>query len=126
MLDPKALCQLELHTDDLEASLRFFEATFDWKPVPITLHEYVVLGVPDDCPYGISLVSHRPQAGDEPRFRSPVVPYFRWEGSIETLLAQVTSHGGGVLWGPRPVPAYGQVYNIVDPGGIQLGIFSPM
>ncbi|MFY7930787.1 MAG: VOC family protein [Oligoflexus sp.] len=125
MLNPQALCQLEFHTVDLEASLRFFAATFGWQPVPITLHEYVVLAVPDDCPFGISLVSHGPQASSESRLQQPVVPYFRWEGSVETLLTLVTRYGGRVLGGPRLIPGYGQVYNLVDPGGIQLGIFGP-
>jgi predicted enzyme related to lactoylglutathione lyase len=123
MLDPQALCQLELHTHHLEATLSFFAATFGWQPVPIGLHEYVVLGVPDACPFGISLVSHQTQA--ETHSRPAIVPYFRWEEPIEPLLERVVGSGGKILWGPRSVPAYGQVYNIMDPGGIQLGLFCP-
>lgn len=117
MLHPKALCQLEFHTNHIESTLAFFEAVFDWKVVPITLHEYVVLEVPSDSPFGISVVATQSKG------RQAVIPYFRWDGSIETLLEKTAAQGGRLVWGPRFVPAYGNLYLIEEPGGIKMGFF---
>ncbi len=122
MLHPHQLCQLELHSENLSATLLYLAAVFGWKSVPITLHEYVVIEVPDDSHMGISVMQIQ---GETPsQGRPPVIPYFRWEKeAIEELLERSEAQGGRLVWGPRPVPAYGQLYLLEEPGGIQIGIF---
>lgn len=118
-LHPNAFCQLALHSDHLEATLAFFEEVFAWKVVPISLHAFTVIEVPGDSTYGISVEARtRPASGEQ-----AVIPYFRWDEEIATLLTKSEKLGGKLLWGPRPVPAYGDLYLIEVPGGIQLGFF---
>ena len=123
MLYPQALCQLELHSDNLAATLLYLAEVFGWRSVPITLHEYVVIEVPEGSAMGISVLQTQRAA----RTRPPVIPYFRMEPEqIEALLERSQANGGRLVFGPRPVPAYGQLYLLEDPGGIQIGLYLPL
>jgi predicted enzyme related to lactoylglutathione lyase len=122
MIHPHRLCQLELHSENIKASIEFFTEIFGWPPVPIAIHEYTVLDVPDDCSFGISIVGHLPQ--EHHPYSSGVVPYFAVEGDMSCILERVEQHGGKQVWGPRPVPGYGQVYCVEDPGGIRIGLYA--
>lgn len=121
MIDPKKLCQLEIHSTNLGATINFFAEVFEWPAVPIAIHDYTVLRVPDDSPFGVSIVSDRSRASSPGG--NGVIPYFAYESNIEDLLLKVQSHGGRILWGPRPFPGYGQVYLLEAPGDIHLGIY---
>ena len=122
MIHPHKLCQLELHSEDSPSSIAFFGEVFGWTAVPIAIHEYTVLSVPDDCSFGISIVGHRPQ--EKHAAVTGVVPYFAMGHDIDMLLAKVEAQGGKLIWGPRPVPGYGQVYLVEDPGGIRVGLYA--
>jgi len=122
MIHPHKLCQLELHSEDKEASITFFGEVFGWPAVPIAIHEYTVLTVPNDCSFGISIVGYK-QHEKHPAV-SGVVPYFVMDHDIEILLPKVEAQGGKLIWGPRSVPGYGQLYLIEDPGGIRVGLYA--
>src|SRR6478735_5157879 len=121
MIHPHRLCQLELHSENTKASIAFFAEVFGWPAVPIAIHEYTVLQVPDDCNFGISIVAHLPQ--DDHPFSTGVVPYFAIDDPVQSFLEKVEQYGGKLVWGPRPMPGYGQLYCIEDPGGIRIGIY---
>ncbi len=118
-MSTRALCQLEFHSQRLEASLDFFRDIFGWPPLPMALQEYTVLEVPSDSPYGVSLIS----APAEHSARQTLVPYFSWD-SLEELLEKVLRAGGKLVAGPRLLPGYGRTVLVEDPGGIQLGFFT--
>jgi predicted enzyme related to lactoylglutathione lyase len=122
MIHPHRLCQLELHSENIKASIDFFAEIFGWLPVPIAIHEYTVLAVPEDCSFGISIVGHLPQ--EHHPYSSGVVPYFAVDGDMSHILERVEKLGGKQVWGPRPVPGYGQVYCVEDPGGIRIGLYA--
>lgn len=124
MIDPNKLCQLELHSTDNSASSKFFADVFGWPTLPVAMHEYSVLVVPKDCPYGISIVRVEAEALTAPL--TGVVPYFALDQDITEFLSKVLEAGGRLIWGPRTAPAYGQIYMIEAPGGIRLGIYLPM
>lgn len=122
-LPPQALCQLEFRSTHLEASLEFFARVLGWPALPMVLHEYVVLQVPSDSPYGVSLVrsaSETALAGIRPQ---QLVPYFRWD-ALDSLIEELSKWGGRLVWGPRTVVGYGRTILVEDPGEIQLGFFS--
>ncbi len=121
MIDPQKLCQLELHSDQPTESLSYFQHVFGWESVPITLHEYSVIQVPKDCPFGISILKHRLE--ERHMQHTGVVPYFHFSGDIAELLELSSKWGGKLIWGPRSVPGYGHVYLFEDPGGIRIGVY---
>ncbi len=122
MIHPQKLCQLELHSENIVASIDFFGQVFGWPAVPIAIHEYTVLTVPENCSFGISIVGHRPQ--ENHIHGSGVVPYFAMEDDFEKILEKVWECGAKLIWGPRAVPGYGQIYLIEDPGRIRLGLYA--
>ena len=147
MIHPNSLCQLELHSRDVEASLNFFAKVFGWPALPITLQDYYVLMVPEDSRFGISVIpapapadSSKNSASDDQSWTIPplsskktdlrstetgVVPYFRMTLPTLDFMTLIEAHHGKVCEGPRTVTAYGVAYKIEDPGGIKLGIFIP-
>ncbi len=122
-LSPQALCQLEFRSKNLEASLKFFAHVLGWPALPMVLHEYVVLEVPADSPYGVSLVRASADAGLEGVHPQQLIPYFRWD-ALDSLIEELSSWGGKLIWGPRPVAGYGRTILVEDPGEIQLGFFT--
>lgn len=124
MIHPHKLCQLELHSVNVQASIAFFGAVFGWTAVPIAIHEYTVLAVPDDCSFGISIVGHG--ADGSPASLPPrgVIPYFAVDQDLTEILEKAEKLGGKQLWGPRPIPGYGQLYCLEDPGGIRIGVYA--
>jgi predicted enzyme related to lactoylglutathione lyase len=121
VLHPKTFCQLELQSTDVPATLKFLVHVLGWKAVPIALHEQVVIDVPSDCPFGISVKA----LADHKRARPTVIPYFRWETSIEDLRCLALQFGGELGDEPQMIPGYGKTYSLSIPGGLVLGIFKP-
>ncbi len=117
-ITPKQLCQIELYAKDLPSSLVFLDKVLGWKAVSISLQDMVVIEVPDDCPFGISLV-----AKEEAALNPGCVPYFEIEGSMEELVNQGLDHGARLFEGPRLIPGYGQAVVLEEPGGLRLGFY---
>ncbi len=117
-VDPGRLCQLEIPVDDLSRALAFYEKVFGWRPVPAEIHEYVVMAVPDSCPFGISLVPRRGATGG-----GGIVPYFAVDDA-EAVAAAALAHGGRRRFGPMALAGYGIVYQLEDSEGNRLGLYA--
>lgn len=117
MLEPTKLCQIEIPVTDLEASVAFFEASFGWKQAPAEMHEYIVMQVPDDCPYGISLVpSKKERNGDS------IVLYFQVEDP-QAIVDAVVKNGGKFRFGPKKLGLYGEIYQVEDLDQNRFGLY---
>ncbi len=112
------ICQLELHVSDLTKSLQFFAEVFGWTAVPADMHEYVVLSVPEDCPFGVALVPDAKRA----RGTGGFIPYFRCDDP-EEILRRVRKAGGTVRFGPKHLASYGDIYQFEDLDGQRFGLF---
>lgn len=117
-LDPKSLCQIEIQVTNLERSQKFFADVFGWMASAAKLHEYIVLDVPKDCPFGVSLV---PSTGGACT-TTQVVLYFSVAGAFE-IAKRAELLGGSKKFGPTKLPAYGSIWQIRDPDGHTFGLF---
>lgn len=117
-LDPKSLCQIEIQATNLERSQKFYADVFGWLASAAKLHEYVVLDVPNDCPFGISLV---PSAGGACS-TTQMVLYFSVSGAFE-IAKRAELSGGSKKFGPTKLPGYGSIWQIRDPDGHTFGLF---
>lgn len=115
---PDALVQIEIHATQLERSRSFYEAVFGWKAVPAEIHNYLVLDVPRECPWGISIV---PTVGPI-KTHGQIVLYFQVldAARIADLAAM---HGGSKKFGPTNLKAYGDIWQVADPDGHRFGLF---
>lgn len=121
-VDPRRLCQLEIPVDDPPRALAFYASVFGWQPVPAEIHEYVVLAVPDDCPFGMSLVPRRAPAAATVPSNAGIVPYFG-VADPEAVAVLAASHGGRRRFGPVKLAGYGEVYQIEDSEGNRVGLY---
>lgn len=122
-LCPHRLCQIEIHVQNLERSLHFYRVAFGWERAPADLHDYVVLEVPEDCPYGISLIPNPPSSSGREFRTIGMVLYFACDNPAE-IVRQVENSGGRKRLGPLKVPGFGMIYQIEDPDGHRFGLFS--
>jgi predicted enzyme related to lactoylglutathione lyase len=120
IVDPRRLCQLEIHSTDLERSVRFYELAFGWRRLPADMHEYVVLDVPRDCPFGISLVPN-PNAKQQ-EGASRIVVYFG-VSDPEDVVRRVVEAGGSRRFGPQRFGTFGEIYQVADPDGTRFGLY---
>lgn len=118
MVDPSKLCQIELCVAEPRKTAAFLESVFGWTTAPAELQDYVVIDVPESCPYGMSLV---PQGQGEVKAQS-IVLYFSVD-DIEEVIAKTKKNGGQVRFGPKKLPGYGTIYQIATPDGLRFGIF---
>jgi predicted enzyme related to lactoylglutathione lyase len=116
---PQALVQIEIHVSNLDQATKFYEQTFGWKSSPAELHNYVVLEVPPECGWGISLVPTRTKPNTA---TPPVVLYFKVENAA-AIAQKAEASGGRKLFGPTSLPAYGQIWQVTDPDGHRYGLF---
>ena len=117
-IDPGKLCQVEIHATRLDASRKFYEEVFGWRAVPAEIHNYLILEVPETCPFGISLVpsmSARQSSGQ-------IILYFQVTDAA-TIAAKAEQFGGSKKFGPTRLPAYGDIWQITDPDGHKFGLF---
>jgi predicted enzyme related to lactoylglutathione lyase len=117
-IDPKKLCQVEIHATRLEVSRKFYEEVFGWKAVPAEMHNYLVLDVPEDCPFGISIV---PSIGAKTS-SGQIILYFQVEDAAN-IAERAEQFGGSKKFGPTRLPAYGNIWQITDPDGHRFGLF---
>ncbi len=114
------LCQLEFQSSDIEGTLNFTENVLDWKKVPVSIQDQVIIEVPDDSPYGISLKSVKSPTEGGP------LTYFQSTVPLENLLRKIKESGGEILEDPKFVTGYGQVMIVKAPGQVKLGLFYEM
>jgi predicted enzyme related to lactoylglutathione lyase len=117
-IDPKKLCQMEIHAARLDVSRTFYQEVFGWKAVPAEMYNYLVLDVPEDCPFGISIVpspSAKPSSGQ-------IILYFQVTDAA-AIAERATMFGGTKKFGPTRLPAYGSIWQIADPDGHRFGLF---
>jgi predicted enzyme related to lactoylglutathione lyase len=117
-IDPKSLCQVEIHATRLDVSRRFYEEVFGWRAVPAEIHNYLILDVPEDCPFGISLV---PSLGAR-QSSGQIILYFRVTNAAH-IAEKAERFGGTKKFGPTKLPAYGSIWQITDPDGHRFGLF---
>ena len=120
-VNPTRLCQIEIQVSDLARAVNFYSEAFGWRPVPAEMHELVVLEVPPDCTFGISL---RP-GHKSPKSVNNLVPYFAVDDA-EAVLKQVETHGGRRTIGPTKLPGYGTIYQCEDPDGTRIGLYTKL
>ena len=118
MLDLKTLCQIEIPVKDPLASLAFYEQVFGWKKSKAEIHDYFIIEVPEDLPFGVSLIPKK-----NPHQGGPVL-YFRVENA-EKLANLAQACGGKKRFGPKRFPGYGMVWQIEDPDGNGFGLLEP-
>ena len=117
-IDPEKLCQVEIHATRLETSRKFYEEVFGWKAAPAEIHNYLVLEVPETCPFGISIV---PSMGA--RLSSgQIILYFQVNDAAK-IAARAEQFGGSKKFGPTKLTAYGNIWQITDPDGHKFGLF---
>lgn len=121
IIDPTRLCQVEIQVQDLKAAAKFYEEAFGWSVVPAELHEYVVLKVPDDSPFGIALTPKR-TAPTSRWDANNVILYFGVDDP-EAVVERVTAAGGRKRFGPMPLMGYGTIYQVEDPEGTRFGLY---
>lgn len=117
MINPQALCQIEIAVSDMEQSLAFYEQVFGWTSVSVDIQGYVVMEVPQSCPYGIALVRAHDKAAT-----SISTLYFRVENAA-AIVERAKQFGAPIRLGPKKLPGYGSIYQIVAPDGQVYGIF---
>lgn len=113
------LCQIELQVPDLEKASEFYLRAFNWKAVPAMIHSYLVLQVPPDCPYGISLICNKTMPID-PQL-AYLTLYFRVENKNE-IAQRVVKNGGRIIKENKKLPGYGSLTIVSDPYGHQFGL----
>jgi predicted enzyme related to lactoylglutathione lyase len=117
-IDPKKLCQVEIHATRLDVSRKFYEEVFGWKAAPAEIHNYLVLDVPEDCPFGISIV---PSFGAKAS-SGQIILYFQVTDAA-SIAERAEIFGGSKKFGPTKLPAYGNIWQITDPDGHRFGLF---
>lgn len=118
-INPARIVQFEIHVADIERSKSFYENVFGWPVVPAEIYHYHVLEVPDDCPWGISLIPHRENSAPT---KSSIVIYFEVENP-ESIASLANNFGGKKIFGPTKLPAYGDIWQVIDPDGNRFGLF---
>ena len=121
LVNPTRLCQIEIQVSDLARAVNFYSEALGWRPVPAEMHELVVLEVPPDCAFGISLRPGR----KSPKSGNNLVPYFAVDDA-EAVLRQVEAHGGRRVIGPTQLPGYGTIYQCEDPDGTRIGLYAKL
>lgn len=118
MIDPSKLCQIEFCVANPQKTVEFMQSVFGWTASPAELQEYIIIDVPEECPYGISVVA---QSQSETRAQ-PIVLYFAVH-EIEKVIDRAKKNGAQIRFGPKKLPGYGTIYQINAPDGLRFGIF---
>ena len=118
-VSPLGLCQIEIQVSDLAASLEFYDKVFGWPAVPAEIHGVTILQVPEECPFGISLVTGRHDASVQ---KGRIVLYFAVDDP-KSVADRGGMYGGRLRFGPKKLAGYGTIYQLEDPAGIRWGLF---
>ena len=55
-VSPNNLCQIELAIHEKDETLNFYQKILGWEISPADIHNCFIIDVPEECPFGISLV----------------------------------------------------------------------
>lgn len=114
------LCQIEIKVSDIGRSRVFYQEVFGLKLVPADIHNYYILDVPKQCPFGISLLVQKQVEANR-----AVVMYFKVD-SLEGIREKISASKYGSFKGERLVPGYGKAIFVEDPDGHRFGLFSAL
>ena len=110
----KPVTYVEMHSPDLEASIRFFIEAFGWDPQPFASPDYFVS--PAGSAHGIDAGLLRSMDGS-PRTVSVInVP------SLDDATKQVVACGGRIVVEPFTIPGVGRGCYFTDPSGLLIGL----
>ncbi|MEZ4743622.1 MAG: VOC family protein [Bdellovibrionota bacterium] len=120
VVNPRKLCQIEIMVSDLDRSLLFYDKVFGWKAVPAYIYNYVVLDVPESCPFGVSLI---PDNEVSKSFGTRVILYFEVNNS-RSVVELAYQYGGKKIL-EKKLPGYGRTVQLSDPDGQIFGLYIP-
>ncbi len=112
------LRQLELATNDLEATLAFLKA-IAWPTVPVSIQDQIILQVEDESSYGVSIRVYKDKAKGE---LSPLA-YFESQIPLLELRSRLTEIGLPIVSPIQALVGYGNVLVAEDAGGLKLGFY---
>lgn len=122
MLSTNRLCQIEIQVSNLERSRLFYQTVFGWGGVPAELFEYVILEVPPDSLFGISLL--KVPGATQCTSRVTLFLKMQSQAEVDAVLRQVHSlEPANAPRKPRQIPGYGAVWLFSDPDGQVWGLF---
>jgi predicted enzyme related to lactoylglutathione lyase len=121
VLDPRRIVQIEIPTKDLKLSAAFYQKVFGWNAVPAEFHNRIVLHVPENCPWGISLIKSEEKLTEA----SGVVLYFSTVDA-EEIAKRAAAFLNCDAFSSASIPSYGTVWSISDPDGHRFGLFHPI
>lgn len=115
------LCQIEIPMGDIPRTLTFYREVFGWVPAPIEIHSYFVMQIPEELPYGVSLVPQTFSSKKGPQ----ITLYYEVdsESQREAIVKKAETWEGKSLGPARALPGYGSVQFILDPNGNRFGLF---
>lgn len=102
---------------EIERALAFYRDVFGWQRSAAEIHDYVVLEVPEDTSFGVSLVPQTTVL----RGAGPTL-YFAVD-EPEEIASRAVAAGGGKRFGPTSLPGYGVIWQVEDPDGNRFGLF---
>lgn len=107
-----SIVHVELYTDDLAATRRFYEAAFGWSSEPVEgMEEYVMWEAPDP-PFG-GFVERSSMA-----FPAPTTLCYVDVDDLAATVEAIADAGGEVLVEEQTVPGMGVFAVFRDPGGV--------
>lgn len=118
------LCQVEIPVTDLQRAKQFFKAVFGLVPVELYIHDKVILDVPSDCPYGLTLsLTDRSKLTRE-QTEPSITLYFRSDNP-DQILGAAKKLSEISVQGPEEIAGYGTLWLIIDRDNNRFGIFRP-
>ena len=110
---PGKISWAELTTSDPAAAIAYYTQLFGWTTQPFG-EEYTMF-VHDGVPFAGVLKSPTPEVPTH--WKSYVIV-----ADIEASIAQSTSLGGRLCWGPEDIPTVGRIAIVQDPTGAVIGL----
>ena len=113
-------CHVELHSDDPEASKKFYSEMFDWKyeEMPMGDMSYTMINVGEGTGGGI-MKNQAP-----PGTPSHWLPYILVDDINETT-SKAKDLGADILQDVMPVTGYGKFSIVKDPTGAVIAFWQP-
>jgi predicted enzyme related to lactoylglutathione lyase len=118
MTDPKpgAIVHIELTSNDLPATRKFYEGVFGWKfkKESMPTGEYWTFEAPSGPAGGVT----HPMPG-----MHPATLHYVLVESVDAAVQKITGHGGKILLPKQEVPGVGWFAIFESPGGNTVAVF---
>jgi len=108
---------IELHTQNLAKSKKFYNDLFDWKMEEIPGQEYTIINVGEGTGGGL-MVNPIPDALDH------WLPYILVD-DVAAAARKAVSLGAAMVQDRTEVPDMGRYSVLVDPFGVSFGLWQP-